>query len=58
MEKSTETRLVISGAREADKVVITFRDFGPGIPEAHFVRIFDPFLGRKRWERELVSAFR
>ncbi|MEW5882503.1 MAG: ATP-binding protein [Pseudomonadota bacterium] len=42
-----EPRLTIDAQRGADKIVLRFRDNGPGIPAAILPRIFDPFFTTK-----------
>lgn len=44
---STRREVTISTRRELDKVLITVRDTGPGVPEALRSRMFDPFCTTK-----------
>ncbi len=42
-----DPRLTITATREGDRIVLRFRDNGPGIPAAILPRIFDPFFTTK-----------
>jgi len=43
-----ETSLAVDVVREAEEVVVTVRDHGPGIPEAECEAIFEPFVQSSR----------
>ena len=47
VEGLDDRRIEISAFEEADKVVLTVRDHGPGVPPAIGERIFDPFFTTK-----------
>lgn len=44
---SGEKQIVLSTARDKDRIIISVRDTGPGIPHAHQSKIFDPFYTTK-----------
>ena len=47
MEKTTHPRLVIAGARDGDRIVVSFSDNGTGIAESDLPKVFDPFFTTK-----------
>ncbi|MCA9540529.1 MAG: HAMP domain-containing histidine kinase [Myxococcales bacterium] len=48
-----DRRIVLSAQAEAGGVVLTVRDFGPGVPERQLRRVFEPFY---RGQRELTRT--
>ena len=47
VEGLNDRRIEVSAFESAGKVVLTVRDFGPGVPAAIAERIFDPFFTTK-----------
>lgn len=47
MEGLEDRRITVSGEKEGDKVIVSVRDRGPGVPPAIRERIFDPFFTTK-----------
>jgi two-component system C4-dicarboxylate transport sensor histidine kinase DctB len=47
VEGLNDRRIEVSAFENAGKVVLTVRDFGPGVPAAIAERIFDPFFTTK-----------
>lgn len=42
-----DRRIELTARQEADKVILSIRDHGPGVPPAIMERIFDPFFSTK-----------
>ncbi|WP_407070449.1 sensor histidine kinase [Neorhizobium alkalisoli] len=47
VEGLEDRRITVSAAKEGDKVIVSVRDRGPGVPPAIRERIFDPFFTTK-----------
>ena len=47
VEGLEDRRITVSGEKEGDKVIVSVRDRGPGVPPAIRERIFDPFFTTK-----------
>lgn len=47
MAESGALRIEVTGRRAAGRVLLTLRDYGPGVPAAIADRIFDPFFTTK-----------
>jgi two-component system sensor histidine kinase HupT/HoxJ len=47
MAEQPEPKLVVSGAREGQWVVVRVRDFGPGMSAVVMKRLFEPFFTTK-----------
>ncbi|WMT90064.1 sensor histidine kinase [Pelagibacterium sp. H642] len=47
VETGTDRRIALAARRQGERVAITIRDHGPGIPSGLAERIFDPFFSTK-----------
>jgi len=47
MEEQSKLKIAIKAWRMEDKVMLSVRDFGPGIPQKDLLRVFDPFFTTK-----------
>ncbi len=48
VEGTDDRRIKVSAGQAGDKILLTIRDHGPGVPKAIATRIFDPFFTTKR----------
>lgn len=48
VETMDDRRITVFSAQANDKILLTIRDHGPGVPPAIATRIFDPFFTTKR----------
>lgn len=48
VEGTNDRRIAINAGHSGEKVLLTIRDHGPGVPAAIVTRIFDPFFTTKR----------
>jgi signal transduction histidine kinase len=47
MKSSGSKSITIATRKKSDRVILTFTNSGPGIPEKHMAQIFDPFFTTK-----------
>lgn len=46
-ESSQHRRIILTARQQGDRIAITVRDFGAGVPDGLIARIFDPFFTTK-----------